>query len=93
MNISKGCIHEIYETCVCCLFTVVSGGSHRSARVTTKCFERECNRVGTDHLRVQQSHHQALCVVTVATVDKASLCGPSPGEGIGGHSEGMEELH
>lgn len=80
--------------CICCyLLAAVSGVSRRPARVASKCFERECNRVGADHLRVQQSCHQPLCVLTVAAVDQAPQCGPSPGESTGGHCEGVEELH
>lgn len=78
---------------VCHFLAVVSGGSHQPARVASECYERECGRVRADHLRVQQSRHQPLCVVTVATVDQAPQCGPSPGEGTGGHCEGVEELH
>lgn len=71
----------------------VSGCSHRPSGAASKCFERECDRLGADHLRVQQSCHQPLCGVTMATVDQASSCGPSPREGFGRHCEGVEELH
>lgn len=81
-----------YDLC-CHLLVAVSGGSHRLAGAASKCFERKRNRVRADHLWVQQSRHQPLRFVTVATVDKATQCGPSSGESTGGHCEGVEELH
>lgn len=80
--------------CICCnLLAIVSGGSHWPPRIASERFERECNTVRADRLWVQQSSHQPLCVVPVATVDQAPQCGPSPGEGTWGHCKGVEELH
>lgn len=83
-----------YENCLSCVFSaVVSGCSHGPAGGATNRSERQCVRARADHFWVQQSSHQPLCVITVAPVDQAAQCSPSPGEGIGGHCEGMEELH
>lgn len=51
---------------------VVSVSSCRSTGIGSKCSERECKRVRPNHLRVQQSYPEPLCVITVATVDQAS---------------------
>lgn len=83
-----------YENCLSCVFSaVVSGCSHRPVGGATNHPERQRVRARPDHFWVQQSSHQSLYVITVAPMDQATQCSPSPGEGIGGHSEGMEELH
>lgn len=91
MNVSE--LSGMKTACLVYFWAVGSGCSHRPAGGAANQSKRQGVRAGADHFWVQQSSHQSLCVIAVAPMDRAAQRSPSPGEGLGGYCEGMEELH